>query len=112
MLPELTFGDNVITILLRENCVTGIGFFKKAFYLRFDQPDPYKNRWLLAYGIGSCQVQWSFGEGRVRSEFSFKVKSQITLDQMRLALVIGSPHTTYRLWYNSKTRFRRFKSQC
>ena len=37
-----------------------------------------------------------FCEGRVQSEFSL-VKSQITLDQMRLALVIGSPHTSYRL---------------
>jgi hypothetical protein len=33
----------------------------------------------------------------VHSEFCFKVKNQITLDKMRLALVIGSPHSTYRL---------------
>ena len=74
MLPELTFGDNVIIpSYYGKNCVTGIGL-KKAFYLRFDQPDLIKTDGSFAYGIGSCQVQWSFGEGRVQSEFSFKVK--------------------------------------
>ena len=29
--------------------------------------------------------------------FHFKVKNQITLDKMRLALIIGSPHNEYRL---------------
>ena len=38
-----------------------------------------------------------FWRGKITSEFSFKVKNPITLDKMRLALIIGSPHSTYRL---------------
>jgi hypothetical protein len=97
MMPELTFGDAVVVpSYYGKNCVTGIGL-KKSFYLKFDQPDLIKTDGTFAYGIGSCQVQWSFIDGRVQSEFCFKVKNQITLDKMRLALVIGSPHSTYRL---------------
>jgi len=97
MLPELTFGDSVvIPSFYGKNCVTGIGL-KKSFYLRFEQPELVKTDGSFAYGIGSCQVQWSFGEGKVQSEFVFKVKNPISMDKMRLALVIGSPHTTHRL---------------
>ena len=97
MIPELTFGDTVIIpSFYGKNCVTGIGL-KKSFYLRFEQPDLIKVDGSLAHGLGSCQVQWSFGDGKVQSEFVFKVKNPISMDKMRLALVIGSPHTTNRL---------------
>jgi hypothetical protein len=97
MMPELTFGDNVVVpSFYGKNCVTGIGL-KKSFYLRFEQPDLIKTDGTFAYGIGSCQVQWSFGDGKVQSEFIFKVKNPVSMDKMRLALVIGSPHSTYRL---------------
>ena len=97
MLPELTFGDQVvIPSYYGKNCVTGIGL-KKSFYLRFDQPDLVKTDGSFAYGLGSCQVQWSFGNGKVQSEFIFKVKNPVSMDKMRLALVIGSPHSTHRL---------------
>lgn len=97
MLPELTFGNQVvIPSYYGKNCVTGIGL-KKSFYLRFDQPDLVKTDGSFAYGLGSCQVQWSFGNGKVQSEFIFKVKNPVSMDKMRLALVIGSPHSTYRL---------------
>lgn len=97
MLPELTFGDNcVIPSYYGKNCITGVGL-RKSFYLRFDQPELIKTNGDFAHGIGSCQVQWTFGDGKIQSEFNFKVKNQITLDKMRLALIIGSPHSTYRL---------------
>jgi hypothetical protein len=97
MIPELTFGDQVvIPSYYGKNCVTGIGL-KKSFYLRFDQPDLVKTDGSFAYGLGSCQVQWSFGNGKVQSEFIFKVKNPVSMDKMRLALVIGSPHSTHRL---------------
>ncbi len=97
MLPELTFGDvSVIPSYYGKNCVTGVGL-KKSFYLRFDQPDLIQTNGEFAQGLGSCQVQWTFGDGKITSEFSFKVKNQVTLDKMRLALIIGSPHSTYRL---------------
>lgn len=97
MLPELTFGE-VVTIpsYYGKNCVTGIGL-RKSLYLRFEQPELVKTDGNLAHGIGNCQVQWSFGEGKIQSEFVFRVKNQISMDKMRLALVIGSPHDTYRL---------------
>ena len=97
MVPELTFGDTVIIpSFYGKNCVTGIGL-KKSFYLRFEQPDLVKIDGSLSHGLGSCQVQWSFGDGKVQSEFIFKVKNPVSMDKMRLALVIGSPHTTHRL---------------
>lgn len=97
MLPELTFGDvTVIPAYYGKNCVTGVGL-RKSFYLRFDQPDLIKTDGEYAHGLGSCQVQWTFGDGKIQSEFNFKVKNQVTLDKMRLALIIGSPHNEYRL---------------
>ncbi len=97
MLPELTFGDvSVIPSYYGKNCVTGVGL-KRSFYLRFDQPDLIKINGEFAHGLGSCQVQWTFGDGTIQSEFSFKVKNPTTLDRMRLALVIGAPHSTHRL---------------
>ena len=97
LLPELTFGDQiVIPSYYGKNCVTGIGQ-RNSFYLRFEQPDLVRTDGTFAYGLGSCQVQWSFGQGKVTSEFTFRVKNQVTMDSMRYAIVIGSPHSTYRL---------------
>ncbi len=97
LLPELTFGDKVvIPSYYGKNCVTGIGL-RKSFYLRFDQPDLVTKEGAYAYGLGSCHVQWTFGDGKVTSEFTFRVKNQVTMDSMRYALVIGSPHSAYRL---------------
>ncbi len=97
MLPELTFGkDVVIPSFYGKNCVTGIGL-KKSLYLRFQQPELVRTDGSFANGIGSCQVQWSFGEGTVRSEFVFQVKNPISMDRLRLALVIGSPHSSLRM---------------
>ena len=79
MLPELTFGEiKVIPSYYGKNCVTGIGL-KKSFYLRFEQPDLVKTDGTFAYGLGSCSVQWNFGDGKVTSEFVFKVKNQVVI---------------------------------
>ena len=97
LMPELTFGDQVvIPSYYGKNCVTGIGL-RNSFYLRFDQPDLVKTDGSFAYGLGSCQVQWTFGQDKITSEFTFQVKNQVTMESMRYALVIGSPHSTYRL---------------
>ena len=97
MLPELTFGkDVVIPSYYGKNCVTGIGL-KKSLYLRFNQPELVRTDGTYANGIGQCQVQWTFGNGKVTSEFVFQVKNPISCDRMRLALVIGAPHSSHRL---------------
>ena len=97
MIPELTFGkDVIIPSFYGKNCVTGIGL-KKSLYLRFNQPEFVRTDGSFANGIGSCQVQWTFGNGKVSSEFVFQVKNPISMDRMRLALVIGSPHSSHRL---------------
>ena len=97
MLPELTFGkDVIIPSFYGKNCVTGIGL-KKSLYLRFNQPELVRTDGTFANGIGNCQVQWTFGNGKVISEFVFQVKNPISMDRMRLALVIGSPHSSHRL---------------
>ena len=61
----------------------------------------------FANGIGSCQVQWTFGDGKVSSEFVFQVKNPISLDKMRLALVIGSPHSSPIAWAPPSARVRK-----
>ena len=86
----------VIPSYYGKNCVTGVGP-QNSFYLRFDQPDLVKVDGSFAYGLGSCQVQWTFGQGKITSEFTFQVKNQVAMDSMRYALVIGSPHSIYRL---------------
>jgi len=97
MLPELTFGqDVVIPSYYGKNCVTGIGL-KKSLYLRYDQPELIRIDGSMTSGLGNCQVQWTFGDGKIRSEFTFQVKNPSSLDKMRLALVIGSPHSAHRL---------------
>ena len=97
MMPELTFGDNVIIpSFYGKNCVTGIGQ-KKSLYFRFNQPELVRTDGTFANGIGTCQVQWTFGDGIVSSEFVFQVKNPISMDRMRLALVTGSPHSSHRL---------------
>jgi len=97
MLPELTFGqDVVIPAYYGKNCVTGIGL-KKSLYLRYDQPELIRIDGSMTSGLGTCQVQWTFGDGKIRSEFTFQVKNPSSLDKMRLALVIGSPHSAHRL---------------
>ena len=62
------------SFLLRKNCVTGIGL-KKSLYLRFNQPELVRTDGSFANGIGQCQVQWTFGNGKVSSEFVFQVKT-------------------------------------
>jgi len=97
MLPELTFGNDVtIPAYYGKNCVTGIGL-KKSLYLRYDQPELIRTDGSMVNGIGSCQVQWTFGDGKIRSEFTYQVKNPCSLEKMRLALVIGSPHSSHRL---------------
>ena len=97
MLPELTFGNDVtIPAYYGKNCVTGIGL-KKSLYLRYDQPELIRTDGTMVNGIGSCQVQWTFGDGKIRSEFTYQVKNPCSMDKMRLALVIGSPHSSHRL---------------
>ena len=97
MIPELTFGkDVIIPSFYGKNCVTGIGL-KKSLYLRFNQPELVRTDGSFANGIGNCQVQWTFGNGKVTSEFVFQVKNPISMDKMRLALVIGAPHSSHRL---------------
>ena len=75
MLPELTFGkDVIIPSFYGKNCVTGIGL-KKSLYLRFNQPELVRVDGSFANGIGSCQVQWIFGDGKVSSSLSSKSKT-------------------------------------
>ena len=51
----------------------------------------------LARGIGSVKVQWTFTGSKIGAEFAYTVKSQVQLDKFRMSLVIGAPHSKYRL---------------
>ncbi len=97
MLPELTFGDRVIIpAFYGKNCTTGIGL-RNALTFKYDQPELVTTEQTFVNGLGSCKVIWTFRGGRITSEFSFSVKSQVRLDRMRYVLAIGAPHSRYRV---------------
>ena len=97
MVPELTFGEHVcIPAFYGQKCVTGLGL-KNAFYFRYEQPEFINTKEELVRGLGSVKVQWTFTGGKVSAEFAYTVKSQVQLDKFRLAIVIGAPHSRYRL---------------
>jgi len=97
MMPELTFGDKVtIPSYYGRRCVAGLGL-RNSFYFRYEQPELVTVDEKFVNGIGSCKVQWTFTGNKVQAEFIYTVRSQIQLDRMRYVIVIGSPHSTYRL---------------
>ena len=97
MLPELTFGERVVTpSFYGKNCVTGIGL-RKAFYFRYEQPDLVDLEGNFLSGVGSCKVSWTFSPEQVTSEFLFQVRTQVQMDSMRYVLALGGPHSKLRL---------------
>ena len=51
----------------------------------------------MVNGLGSCKVNWSFSGNKITSDFSFTVKSQVTLDSMRYVIAIATPHSKFRI---------------
>ncbi len=97
MQPELTFGDNVVVpSFYGKNCVAGMGL-RKSFYFRYDQPELINTDLKMVNGLGSCKVNWSFSGNKITSDFSFTVKSQVTLDSMRYVIAIATPHSKFRI---------------
>jgi hypothetical protein len=97
MVPELTFGENVtLPAFYGQKCVTGLGL-KNSFYFRYEQPELINTKEELVRGIGSVKVQWTFTGSKIAAEFAYTVKNQVQLDKFRFALVIGAPHSRYRL---------------
>ena len=97
MVPELTFGENVtLPAFYGQKCVTGLGL-KNSFYFRYEQPELINLKEELVRGLGSVKVQWTFTGSKITAEFAYTVKSQVQLDKFRMALVIGAPHSRYRL---------------
>lgn len=95
MLPELTFGDQVIIpAFYGKNCVTGLGL-RNSFYFRYDQPELINTKEELVKGLGSAKVQWTFSGKQIGCEFTFTVKQQIQLDKFRYMLAIAAPHSKY-----------------
>ena len=97
MLPELTFGENVtLPAFYGQKCVTGLGL-KNSFFFRYEQPELINTKEELVRGLGSVKVQWTFTGSKITAEFAYTVKNQVQLDKFRMALVIGAPHSKYRL---------------
>jgi hypothetical protein len=97
MLPELTFGEHVtLPAFYGQKCVTGLGL-KNSFYFRYEQPELINTKEEFVRGLGSVKVQWTFAGSKVGAEFAYTVKNQVQLDKFRMALVIGTPHSRYRL---------------
>jgi hypothetical protein len=97
MVPELTFGENVtLPAFYGQKCVTGLGL-KNSFYFRYEQPELINTKEEIVKGLGSVKVQWTFTGSKIGAEFAYTVKNQVQLDRFRMSLVIGAPHSKYRL---------------
>lgn len=97
MLPELTFGDDVIIpAFYGKSCVTGLGM-RNSFYFRYEQPELITKDERIINGLGSCKVNWTFSGNKITSEFAFTVKKQIQCERVRYMLAIGAAHNQYRL---------------
>ncbi len=97
MMPELTFGDNVVVpSYYGKKCVTGLGL-RRSFYFRYDQPEFVTREEKIVSGLGNVKVSWTFSGNKVTSDFIYRVKNRIQMDKMRYVLVIGAPHSTYRI---------------
>lgn len=97
MMPELTFGENVIVpSFYGKNCTTSMGL-RNALNFKYDQPELITKDEKIVPGLGSCKVTWSFQGGKIGCEFCFTVKQQVQLDKMRYILAIAAPHSQYRV---------------
>lgn len=97
MLPELTFGEDVILpSWYGKQCVAGLGA-RNSFYFRYEQPELISRDERFVNGLGSCKVAWTFSGSKIESEFVFTVKRQVQLDRLRYQLAIAAPHTQYRI---------------
>ncbi len=97
MVPELTIGEHVcVPGFYGQKCVTGLGL-KNSFFFRYEQPEFINTKEELVRNVGSVKVQWSFAGPKITAEFAYTVKNQVQLDKFRFALVIGAPHSRYRL---------------
>jgi hypothetical protein len=95
MIPELTFGDNVvIPAFYGKQCVTGLGL-RRSFYFRYEQPELINTNQEIVPGLGSCKVSWEFTGNKIVSEFAFTVKQPVQLDKFRYVLAIGTHHSSY-----------------
>lgn len=97
LLPELTFGDCVvIPSYYGKRCVTGLGL-RNSFYFRYEQPELITRDERMVPGLGSAKISWTFNRNKVTSDFVFRVRNRVQLDRMRYVLVIGAPHSIYRI---------------
>ncbi len=97
MIPELTFGDKVtIPAFYGKKCVTGLGL-RRSFYFRYEQPELITREEKIVNGIGNVKVSWTFAGNKVTGDFIYRVKNRVQMDHMRYVLVIGAPHSIYRI---------------
>lgn len=97
LLPELTFGEHVvIPSYYGRRCVAGLGS-RNSFYFRYEQPELITKSEKMVPGLGSAKISWTFNRNKVTSDFIFRVRKRVQLDRMRYVLVIGAPHSIYRI---------------
>lgn len=97
LVPELTFGENVIVpSFYGMRCTTKLGL-RNSFDFRYEQSELINIAENIIPGLGSCKVNWSFCGNTITSEFMFSVKNQVQLDRMRYVIAIAAPHSQYRL---------------
>jgi hypothetical protein len=97
LVPELTFGEHVIIPShYGKRCVTGLGL-RRSFYFRYEQPELITREEKIVSGIGSVKVSWTFAGSKTTCDFVFSVRNRIQMDRMRYVLVIGAPHSKYRI---------------
>lgn len=97
MLPELTFGEQVIIPAFYGKNVTARLARPGTYEFSYNQPELINIEEKTVNGLGNCKVKWTFQGNRMTSEFTFMVKNQVQLDSMRYMLAIAAPHSSYTI---------------
>lgn len=97
MVPELRFGEvTTLPCFYGKQSTTGLGM-RNSFFFKYDQPELITKEGVMANGIGSVKVKWTFSGNKIQSEFVYTVKNVIQLDSMRYNLCLGLPHSYHTM---------------
>ena len=92
-IPEFQIGDHTVTpSFYGRNAQVSIGS-RGAYLFRYEQPELIDLNETLLPGIGSMRVEWEFLGGRMVGRFNLLARVAFSLDAVRLALPIASPHS-------------------
>ncbi|MDR2200753.1 MAG: hypothetical protein LBN94_01390 [Puniceicoccales bacterium] len=93
--PELTVeGKRYIPSFYGKKLSTGLGS-KGSIIFSYEQPEWVTVEEEITAGLGSCRVLWTFGEGKIISEFTYMVKNPVRVERISYMVALSAPHSVY-----------------